>query len=419
MYKVEEVRAKQEDFNYDTVDGNGPSGYKFDPNHMQMIGIQFTWYGAGFIDFMIRGTDANFIIMHRMKQNNINVTASMRSANLPVRYEVNNEGASGVTALKTSGSLGAAVTATMAVEYADFFPDSGFVYMNYELIKYTSISRNDIPWPTLNGLTRCAGANVFLGGLYRTIHGRPTPQNHGEGSGVELVSLVASPNMSHWGSSYIMDGGFDLDRGYAFSYSQSPTQVFSNLQSYFGIRLAPSASNGLTGDLGVKELLNRAQLLLQDIDVTVGNVRVAVAMGDAPGLARDQVGANATIVVQGILNPSNYSESETWTSLNATTYGNQPSFTQIASSPTFAAGTGTAAVAGEKIFEFTASPGQLNQLDLSGIKELTQSAVGGRGTFPNGSDTLYINMALFPSDGTGERIIGNVSATLRWNEAQA
>jgi hypothetical protein len=419
MYKVEEVRIKQEDFNYDTVDGSGSSGYKFDPNHMQMIGIQFTWYGAGFMDFMIRGTDANFIIMHRMKQNNINVTASMRSANLPVRYEVNNEGAAGVTALKTSGILGASITATMAVENADFFPDSGFVYINYELIKYNSISRNDIPWPTLNSLTRCAGANVFLGGAYRTIHGRPVPQNHGEGSGVELVSLVASPNMSHWGSSYIMDGGFDLDRGYAFSYSQTPTRVYSNLQAYFGIRLAPSASNGLTGDLGVKELLNRAQLLLQDIDVTVGNVQVAVGAGDAPGLARVQTGANTSILVQGILNPANYSENETWTSLNATTYGNQPSFTQIAATPTFVPTTGNAAVAGEKIFEFVSSPGQLNQLDLSGIKELTQSAIGGRGTFPNGSDTLYINMALYPTDSTGDRIIGNVSATLRWNEAQA
>jgi hypothetical protein len=418
MYKVEEVRIKQEDFNYDTVDGSGSSGYKFDPNHMQMIGIQFTWYGAGFMDFMIRGTDANFIIMHRMKQNNINVTASMRSANLPVRYEVNNEGAAGVTALKTS-VLGASITATMAVENADFFPDSGFVYMNYELIKYNSISRNDIPWPTLNSLTRCAGANVFLGGAYRTIHGRPVPQSHGEGSGVELVSLVASPNMSHWGSSYIMDGGFDLDRGYAFSYSQTPTPVYSNLQAYFGIRLAPSASNGLTGDLGVKELLNRAQLLLQDIDVTVGNVQVAVGAGDAPGLARVQTGANTSILVQGILNPANYSENETWTSLNATTYGNQPSFTQIATIPTFAPTTGNAAIAGEKIFEFVSSPGQSNQLDLSGIKELTQSAIGGRGTFPNGSDTLYINMALYPTDSTGDRIIGNVSATLRWNEAQA
>jgi hypothetical protein len=416
MWKVQEVRVKQADFNYDPADGTGPSGYKMDPNHMQMIGIQFTWYGAGFMDFMVRGPDGNFIILHRMKQNNINVTASMRSANLPVRYEVNNEASNGVVQLKTSGGINATDT-TFAVSDATFLPDSGYIYMNYELMKYGSIRRNDIPYPVLENVARRESANVFIGGSYRTFSGRQDLISHGAGSGIELVSLTASPNMSHWGSSYIMDGGFDFDRGYAFAYSKAPTTIFSNLTAQFGIRLAPSASNGLTGDLGVKELLNRAQLLLQNIDVTVGNVRVAVASGDTPGLGRVQVGANASIIVQGILNPSNYNDSETWTTLNATATGNQPSFTQIASSPTFS--TGTSAAAGEKIFEFIASPGQLNQLDLTSIKELTQSAVGGRGTFPNGSDTLYINMAVYPTDSTGDRWMGNVSATLRWNEAQA
>jgi hypothetical protein len=180
----------------------------------------------------------------------------------------------------------------------------------------------------------------------------------------------------------------------------------------FGVRLAPSASNGLTGDLGEKELLNRAQLLLQDLDVTVGNTSVTSGVAGSR-----QILSNSAILVQGILNPSNYDDSQNWAPLNDTLFGNQPSFTQIAVAPTFT--TGNAAVAGEKIFEFVASPGQLNQLDLSTIKELTQSAVGGRGTFPNGSDTLYINMALFPSDNAGDRVMGNVSLTLRWNEAQA
>ena len=412
MWKVEETRIKQEDFNYDTVDGNGPSGYKMDPNHMQMVGIQFTWYGAGFMDFMVRGIDGNFIVIHRMKQNNINVTASMRSANLPVRYEVNNEASNGVVALRTGGSMSASETSTMEISDGTFFPDSGFIYMNYELIKYNSIDRNDVPYPTLNGLTRCANLTLFIGGTTRSVHGRPTPQNHGEGSGIELVSLTASPNMSHWGSSYIMDGGFDLDRGYAFSYSQSPSPVASNLSCIFGIRLAPSASNGLTGDLGVRELLNRAQLLLQDIDVTVGNTSVTHTVAGTKTIV-----SNSAILVQGILNPSNYNDAQDWIPLNDSSFGNQPSFTQIAVAPVFTSG--NAALSGEKIFEFTASPGQLNQLDLSQIKELTQSAVGGRGTFPNGSDTLYINMALYPNDTSGDRIMGNVSATLRWNEAQA
>ena len=335
----------------------------------------------------------------------------MRSANLPVRYEVNNEASQGVVA-KRGGTTSSSETGSMEISDGTFFPDSGFIYCNYELIKYNSIDRNDLPYPTLNGLTRCAALPLFLGGSSRTVHGRPQPQALGEGDGIELVSLTASPNMSHWGSSYIMDGGFDLDRGYAFAYSQSPTTVFSNLTAYFGIRLAPSASNGLTGDLGIKELLNRAQLLLQDIDVAVGNSAV-----ESSALGSRILEANSSILVQGILNPSNYNDSQTWTPLNDTAYGNQPSFTQIAVSPNFT--TGTAAIAGEKIFEFIASPGQLNQLDLTGIKELTQSAVGGRGTFPNGSDTLYINMALYPTNAADHRMMGNVSATLRWNEAQA
>ena len=415
MWKVQEVRVRQADFNYDPADGTGPSGYLMDPNHMQMIGIQFTWYGAGFMDFMVRGTDGNFIILHRMKQNNVNVTASMRSANLPVRYEVNNEASNGVVQLKTVGGLDPA-SSSCAVSDATFLPDSGFIYMNYELIKYDSVNRNDLPYPILNSLTRCAAANVFIGGSYRTIHGRPTPQSHASGSGIELVSLTASPNMSHWGSSYIMDGGFDLDRGYAFSYTRPPAPITSTQTTAFGIRLAPSASNGLVGDLGVRELLNRAQLLLQNIDVTVGNAAVTDSVRSAVS-GSTVIEANSAILVQGILNPGNYSNSETWTVLNATATGNQPSFTQIATVPSFS--TGTTASPGEKIFEFIASPGQLNQLDLTGIKELTQSAVGGRGTFPNGSDTLYITLALYPTGTTPSRIMGNVSLTLRWNEAQA
>ena len=37
-----------------------------DEAKMQMIGIQYTWYGAGFIDFMVRGADGNFVFAHRI-----------------------------------------------------------------------------------------------------------------------------------------------------------------------------------------------------------------------------------------------------------------------------------------------------------------------------------------------------------------
>jgi hypothetical protein len=417
IWKVEETRVDQPNFNADRADGTGPSGYRMDPNHMQMVGIQFSWYGAGFMDFMVRGHDANFIILHRLKQNNINTTASMRSANLPVRYEVNNEASNGVVSLKTAGTVSAVTTDNIAISDATFFPPSGLVYIDYELIRYDAINTASPPWPLLTGLTRAASANVYIGGSYRQFYGAAAT-THSFGAGVELVSLTATPNMSHWGSSYIIDGGFDLDRGYAFSYTASSVTIGSNVTSVFGLRLAPSASNGSIGDLGSKELLNRAQLLLDSIDVV------------APDVAGSDV-ANASIVVSGVLNPSNYYDGSNWTPLNSQSLGNQPSFTQIATTPTFTGGFyangtqigvqgwGQEALPGEKIFEFVTSPGERSSQDLSMIKELTQSAVGGRGTFPNGSDTLYINIGLLPGTMANTNVLGNVSVTLRWGEAQA
>jgi hypothetical protein len=416
VWKVEENRIDQPNFNTDTADGTGPSGYRMDPNHMQMVGIQFSWYGAGFMDFMVRGHDANFIILHRMKQNNINTTASMRSANLPVRYEVKNEASNGVVALKTAGIVSSSTTDNIAISDATFFPPSGLVYIDYELIRYNAINTSSPPWPLLTGLTRAATANVYIGGSYRQFYGAPAT-THSFGAGVELVSLTATPNMSHWGSSYIIDGGFDLDRGYAFSYTTSGITVGSNTTAAFGLRLAPSASSGTVGDLGVRELLNRAQLLLESIDVVAPDVQAGSAV------------ANASIVVTGVINPSNYYDGATWTSLNSEAFGNQPSFTQIKTAPSFTggytaagsqievSGWGQRALPGERIFEFVVSPGERAGLDLGMIKELTQSAVGGTGTFPNGSDTLFINVGLVGT--TGNSVVGNVSITLRWGEAQA
>jgi hypothetical protein len=428
VWRVDELRIQQKDFNMDTVDGSGdinnPSGYKMDPNHMQMVGIQFSWYGAGFMDFMVRGPDANFIILHRIKQNNVNPTASMRSANLPVRYEVNNEAANGVTSVSTAGSAVQPGDTTIAITDSTFFPSSGFVYIDNELIRYSGINTTNVP-ALLTGCTRQAVANVYIGGSYRQFQGA-NASVHNIGAGVELVSCTSTVNISHWGSSYIMDGGFDFDRGYSFNYTGN-LSITSNTTACFGIRLAPSVSHGVIGDLGFRDLLNRAQILLQDISLNLPYQ----ATGSTSVLA------NTHVLVQGILNPGNYYPGETWQALNQVALGSQPSFTQVAVAPTFTvaydtngnaipgspAGTitsGQFASGGEKLFEFVVTPGQEGKLSLLGVKELTQSAIGGTGTFPNGSDTLYINLRLSPNVAfPATTFLGNSVVTLRWAEAQA
>ena len=71
------------------------------------------------------------------------------------------------------------------------------------------------------------------------------------------------------------------------------------------------------------------------------------------------------------------------------------------------------ALPGETIFKFIAVPGELSEINLESIKELTNTSLGGRGTFPNGPDVLAIN--IFKT--AGNDITGNV--ILKWGEAQA
>jgi hypothetical protein len=71
------------------------------------------------------------------------------------------------------------------------------------------------------------------------------------------------------------------------------------------------------------------------------------------------------------------------------------------------------ALPGETVFSFIANPGETQSLSLESLKELTSSAIGGRGTFPNGPDVLAINVYKISGAAVSSSII------LRWGEAQA
>ena len=314
---VFDKKTKQRDFNLDRLDGTGPSGYDMDIAKMQMIGIQYSWYGAGFIDFMVRGSDGNFVFAHRMRNSNVNTEAFMRSGNLPVRYEVTNEGPPG----KLSEELNSTDTTIKLVDVS-FFPTAGTIYIDNELITYTGRTNN-----RLTGAVRAATFTNFQGGATRSYTAGPAT-THTVGTGVILISQTITPLISHWGSAFITDGGFDEDRGYIFSYAESQVPVSTTKQTAFMIRLAPSVSNAIVGDLGERELLNRAQLLLQGLEITSQS-------GDGNG-----------IVIEGVLNPQNYPlnpSSVGWSGLSGVAQGGQPSFAQIASGGAIEWSTGTVA----------------------------------------------------------------------------
>jgi hypothetical protein len=468
LARISETIIPQYQWNIDRCDGSSspfnPSGYNLIPYKMQMIGIQWTWYGAGFVEYMLRGPDGSYISVHKIKNSNVNPEAYMRTGNMAVRYEVINESAKSIIGTYTMSSSDLSMTVTDVT----YFPNTGTVYIDNELISFTG--RNTTT-NQLTGLTRASTLTLYTGSALRGFTAG-IAATHSSGTGVVLVSQTASPVISHWGSAYLQDGGFDTDRGYIFNYQSLNITAQRRKTTAFGIRLAPSVSNATVGDLGIRELINRAQLLLQGIEVTAG-----------------AGGGSQAIVVEGVLNPSNYPTTVTnitWVTLNSTSLQTgQPSFSQIAlgsniafdstatytttvntgttgtyilnvasttsmrigdaldvpglsggSTITAFSGTGWLtvnnpiatnvtqgatitgyrnyyAVPGETVFSFITSPANRDSLDLTPLKELTNTPLGGRGTYPNGPDTLFINVYATQ----GASLLVNLN--LRWGEAQA
>ncbi len=378
--QVIDQRVPQSQFNFDKIDGTGISGYNINLNKMQMLGISFSWYGAGFIDFMCRGGDGNMILVHRMKQNNVNDEAYMRTANTAVRYQAINESARDRLASAMNNTQ-----TTMDLYDASRFPSTGgVVLIDSEYITYTGKAGN-----TLTGLTRGASFQMFVGGSTKTFSGGAAAvQSVGNGyNSVTLITCTCSPITNHWGSSYIMDGNFDSDRGYYFNYASTANSVNANSsETVFFLRLAPSVSNSIAGNFGDRDLINRSQLLLQ----------------------RLQVQADQSVQVYGILNPGNIDASTlTWSAVNTVPLGSQPSFAQVSTS------TSTAATPGEQNFSTLGQPSGFAEIDLSNLKELTNSAIGGYSNYPDGPDVLAVVVRNLSNT------TANVNVNLFWSEAQA
>ena len=399
---VVETRIPQSQFNRDSLDGQGPSGFRADVTKMQMIGIQYTWYGAGFIDYMMRGADANWLYAHRIRNNNVNDESYMRTGNMPVRYELTNEAATGYGSLRLPCST--TDTTLYLNESTTYWPAVGNVLVDSEIMYYLGKSTDPVyGYGTLSQVGRAPNSNLayVVNDVLNQMQGSPVPTTHGSNASVIFIGNTCTPSLNHWGSALLIDGGFDQDRGYFFNYQVNDTTGNVNspiilvpsgtVKNMFMIRLAPSVSNGIIGDLGNRDLINRAQLLLQRLDVYT-----------------DQ-----TAIISGILNPQGvYPVS--WQAINSPQNGGQPSFTQVslvAGSYVFGSG--------ERVFSTVSNGGAQNSIDLSNLKEVCNSVIGGNGFFPDGPDTLLIQINAPP--GLTAQFLGvrTYNINLFWTEAQA
>jgi hypothetical protein len=86
--KTVDTRVAQGDWSIDPCDGSGPTGYDLDLSRIQMVYIDYSWYGAGKIRFGFKTNDGQVQYVHEFVHNNQLYESYFRSGNLPARYEV-------------------------------------------------------------------------------------------------------------------------------------------------------------------------------------------------------------------------------------------------------------------------------------------------------------------------------------------
>jgi hypothetical protein len=85
------IVVPQSNWNLDTLDGNGPSGYTLNLNNIQIMFSELEWLGGGALrsGFII---DGKFIVAHQFNHANHLDGVYMTTASLPIRYEIFNNG---------------------------------------------------------------------------------------------------------------------------------------------------------------------------------------------------------------------------------------------------------------------------------------------------------------------------------------
>lgn len=453
LSKTQEKKIPQSEFNLDKLDGTGPSQYNIDLSKMQMFYIDYTWYGAGFIRWGVRGPKGNVVYCHKMPNNNVNTEAYMRSGNLPGRYEsttippytiITQDVLTTDSALTVKSTTGFPSSGTLVVRNA-----TTYEYMNYtgkSATSFTGLTRGKAGNDNFN-ITIAAGASTgtVASNTGLQVGQRIISESFPEGTFIASIdnltiqlskaALTANPtgviaapmgatsaqlftyistaptmvelafpsfaaSISHWGTSVIMDGRYDDDKSLVFTYGQRTAVSVAAGQSraLFSIRVAPSVDNGVAAAFGARELINRMQLTLRALDVT----------------ATTSGGGSANLLVTAILNgvPSS---STTWTNAVGNVVGiANSSLAQIADY----AGLSTTVSGGETTAGFFLGSGA-QSIDLTTVRDLGNSVLGGgtsvanTGIFPDGPDVLTLVVQNLGSS------TASVYGRLSWTEAQA
>ena len=405
--KTVDTRVKQSNWNIDKADGSGPSGYVLDINKIQMAYMDYSWYGAGKIRFGFKDTYGHVKYTHEFIHNNKLNEAYMRSGNVPARYEVLNKGIP--TYVPSLFHWGTSVIMDGGFDDDDsyLFTASGktLTFTNgdsdtADTNANSSLYSQRVGWRYYNYYVRLAfatsDASKFQTGvpLYTddgALNGEAVSFT-GYSGGTFYVYILVSSGYSAPGSYPVVASGTTVNIG-APTAGASGVDLTSRIP-LISIRLAPSADNNLIGELGERDIINRMQLKMQELGISVSHdASISVVLnGSLSNLAYDNVGTPSL---------SQYIAHDAGDTIEEGTLIYQ-----------FRASGGSEDAAGRRL---TAS----NAFDLSTLTDLGNSILGGDGVFPNGPDIITIAASVINTAQIDKTSAFQVASRISWAESQA
>jgi hypothetical protein len=288
--------------------------------------------------------------------------------------------------------------------YLDDWPSAGTVVLSQasvggtvEFITFTAKTLNAINSYGLYTTSLTIGTRATTGGTGTATTFTVTGAGNYTPGGtapikVELSSPVQASTISHWGSSVIMDGRYDDDKSLVFNIGQNTaiTNVTAGVRyALISLRSSPSVDNGFTGLLGAREIINRMQLILRQMDVyTTQPYRIDLILNGAV--------SSGTFASVGGSSLSQYALHTASTTITG----------------------------GESIFSFFTNASGVTQQDLSLVRDIGTSIIAGgtslncptaaNGKYPDGPDIVTVCATVISGSGTN-----SINARLSWTEAQA
>jgi hypothetical protein len=287
--------------------------------------------------------------------------------------------------LSTQTVTTTATTLTVSPSSTFFIPNTGTILIGQEYINYSKIGTKSTGDQVIQLINRNIAGLTYIP-EHSLMQGGVASNNR-----VLSINNNCAPALSHWGVSVIMDGEFTEDKSYLFTASMSGF-VTPSLSSFdyplISIRLAPAADYGVGSVVGLRNLINRSIIILNDVQIVTRQA------------------ANITVKING--------DSPLWSQTSKWQAAGNGSLAQYMDHSTNTGSiSGGVTVLGFLAGEQDAGRNQVTDQDINIIRNLGNSILGGNKAFPDGPDILTVYARPFTSNSTNRTL-----AKISWLEAQ-